>query len=125
MQFLEIALILDLHEELIDQFGGSFGCRDRGLLESALAYPQLLHAIGMERDKYVLAAAYGYHLINNHPFIDGNKRIGALAMLTFLRINGVLIRIGHEKLYDLAMRMARSEIDEHSIAVELEQLVSN
>ena len=125
MNFLDVDVIIDLHEKLIDQFGGRSGIRDQGLLDSALSYPQLLYAIGMERDKYVLAAAYGYHLIKNHPFVDGNKRIGTLAMLTFLRINGISILIGPETLYDLAVRIALSRIDEQVVALELIRLNNN
>src|SRR5579872_5169321 len=104
MQFLSVTLILDLHKMLIDRFGGIKGVRDRGLLESALAYPELLYSIAMERDVYVLGAAYGYHLIHNHAFVDGNKRIGVLAMLTFLRNNGITVRPSKDELYALAMK---------------------
>lgn len=116
MQFISYSLVVDLQKVLIAQFGGLGGIRDKRLLESALAYPQLLYSIQGERDIYVVAASYLYHLIQNHPFIDGNKRIGTLAMLTFLRINGELIHIPKNELYRLAMRVATSKINEKKIA---------
>lgn len=125
MQFLSVDLVIDLHRMLINQFGGMYGIRDKHLLESAMAYPQMLYTIGMEQDIYVLAAGYCYHIINNHPFIDGNKRIGTLAMLTFLKINKQDIYIPKSKLYDLAMMVATSKINEKKIAVTLKKYSKN
>lgn len=115
MQFLSSALTIELHKGLITQFGGLNGVRDKGLLESALAYPQLLHSIGGEKDPYVLAAAYCYHLVANHPFLDGNKRIGALAMMTFLRINNVPCYLPKDELYRIAFGVATSKMSETAI----------
>lgn len=95
---------------------GLHGIRDEGLLESALAYPKLLYAIQMERDIYLLAASYALHVINNHAFIDGNKRIGVLAMLIFLKLNDIQIQIPNNALYTLAMKIAQSKITEKEIA---------
>jgi death-on-curing protein len=120
-QFLSIDLVIDLHKMLIRQFGGLHGIRDKKLLESAMAYPQLLHTIGMEQDIYLLAAAYLYHLINNHAFIDENKRIGTLAALTFLKINGKRLYIPKSELYELAIKTATSKIDEKEIAKVLKK----
>ncbi len=116
MQFLSTSIVIYLHKDLNVQFGGLIGIRDKRLLESALAYPQLLCSIGTEQDLYILAAAYCYHLIANHPFVDGNKRIGALAMLVFLRINGVLCRPSKDELYNFAIGCATSQISEEKIA---------
>lgn len=73
----------------------------------------------MERDFYNLAASYAYHLILRHPFIDGNKPIGILAMLTFLSINGLKIRIPENELYSLGMKIATSKIKEKEIVAIL------
>lgn len=115
MQFLSTALTIELHKGLISEFGGLNGVRDKGLLESALAYPQLLYSIGMERDPYVLAAAYCYHLVANHPFLDGNKRIGALAMMTFLRVNEAPCHLPKDELYRIAFGVATSKMSESAI----------
>lgn len=87
--YLEIEQVLELHGALIERFGGSHGVRDSGALESALAQPRMTFG-GQElypelADK---AAALGFSLIKNHPFVDGNKRIGHAAMVAFLRLNG-------------------------------------
>lgn len=90
IQFLSVDDALQLHADTISRDGGSPGVRDRGLLESALMMPcqqfggQWLHP-GLAE----MAAAYLFHLTSNHAFVDGNKRIGALAALVFLRANGV------------------------------------
>ena len=87
--FLTQEEVLCAHETQIARYGGSSGIRDLGLLESALAMPQAsfgetyLHA-----DHYEMAAAYLFHIVSNHPFVDGNKRTGMVAALTFLDING-------------------------------------
>jgi death-on-curing protein len=119
MIFLSIAIIEILHAKLITKFGGINGIRDVGLLESALAYPQMLHQMAEEQDIHKIAAAYIFHLIKNHSFIDGNKRIAVLAMLTFLQLNNTLIEIPDQDLYELAIKAADSSINESDIAFEL------
>jgi len=114
--FLEIDDVIKLHKALIVKFGGLAGLRDRNLLESALVYPQLLFSMKKEQDIYILGGAYCYHLIANHPFVDGNKRIGVLAMLTFFKMNGFDLHIENDKLYDFAMDIAMSKIAEDRVA---------
>ena len=93
-EFLQIADILEIHQTLIDLFGGMPGIRDEGLLESALSQPQatffgeLLHPTIHEQ-----AAAYLYHIAKNHPFLDGNKRTAYGAMETFLRLEWLQHRL--------------------------------
>jgi len=83
-QFLKLQRVLQIHESQIESFGGSSGIRDLGLLKSALAMPQAsfggtyLHA-----DLYEMAAAYLFHIVSNHPFLDGNKRTGTAVALFF------------------------------------------
>ncbi|MFN9295232.1 MAG: type II toxin-antitoxin system death-on-curing family toxin [Planctomyces sp.] len=86
--FLEIDHTIQLHRSLIENYGGVEGIRDVGLLHSALAMPQA--SFGGEflhRDLFEMAAAYLYHIVQNHPFIDGNKRTGAAAAIIFLSMN--------------------------------------
>jgi len=89
MRYLTLREVLELHELVASRSGGGFGVRDLGLLESALAQPR--QSIGRQ-DLYpgVLkkAAALGYFIIANHPFVDGNKRVGHAAMEVFLLLNG-------------------------------------
>lgn len=121
MQFLSISDVIFLQKELIAKFGGLHGIRDQRLLESALEYPRMLYAIALERDPFCIAAAYACHIIGNHPFLDGNKRIGTLAMLIFLRMNGAEVHIPKSSLYKLAMAIAQSKIDEEAVAEILRQ----
>ena len=79
--------VLALHERLLADFGGSAGLRDEGLLDSALARPENLFAYDTPT-VFDLAASYAFGLVKNHPFIDGNKRVGFAAALVFLEING-------------------------------------
>ena len=123
MYFLEIDDVILLQKGLIAKFGGLGGLRDKNLLESALAYPQILSSMTMEQDMYVLGGAYCYHLITNHAFIDGNKRIGVLAMLTFFKMNNFDVHIEKDKLYDFAMDIAMSKISEDAVAKILKIIV--
>lgn len=86
--FLDIDHAMRLHRSLIEAYGGSEGIRDVGLLHSALAVPRA--SFGGEflhQDLFEMAAAYLYHIVQNHPFIDGNKRTGAAAAIIFLSMN--------------------------------------
>jgi death on curing protein len=83
--------LIALHEVLVSEFGGETGIRDEGLLESALARPRNLLNYG-RADLFDLAAAYAYGLVKNHPFIDGNKRVGFMAGAIFLELNRIRFR---------------------------------
>lgn len=87
--WLPKALMLALHAASIARFGGSVGLRSEALLESALARPRQLYAYGEAPTFADLAAAYGVGLVKNHPFVDGNKRTGLLAIRAFLFRNGI------------------------------------
>jgi death on curing protein len=115
--FLSLADILLVHEDQIDLYGGAPGVRDLGLLDSALAQPQatfggsLLHS-----DFFELAAAYLFHIVQNHPFIDGNKRTGAAAALLFLDLNGIEIDAPKGSLYDLTLSVATGQAGKAEVA---------
>lgn len=85
--WIDPVVIRAIHEEQLTEHGGAIGTRDAGLLESALARPQQLAAHG-DPDAAALAAAYGYGLAKNHPFVDGNKRTAFVAVELFLMLNG-------------------------------------
>jgi death-on-curing protein len=114
IHFLTLEEVLKLYLLSMRRYGGLAGIRDRGLLESAIYQVKMLYQYE-KSDIYTLGAAYSYYLIKNHPFIDGNKRIGALASLTFLEKNGVTVTFKKEEsLYSLIMDIASSKcsIDE-------------
>src|SRR5208282_801834 len=87
-EWLDIDIVLDFHAEQLSLFGGADGIRDRGLLESALARPINKFAYG-ETDLAALAAAYGFGIAKNHPFVDGNKRTALASIIVFLGLNGL------------------------------------
>lgn len=108
------ALLL-LHAESLAEHGGAAGLRDEGLLESALARPLNLAAYG-EPDTAELAAAYGFGLAKNHPFVDGNKRAAFLAVGLFLALNGYRLDAAQGDATLAMFAMAAGEIDERAFA---------
>lgn len=114
--YLSLEEILLLQKMEIDRFGGSHGVRDKGLLISAIGQAELfLFDEPVYKHAYEIAAVYVYHIIKNHPFIDGNKRIGVLVAITFLRINNLNIHTNNKELYDLAIDIASSRIDKQTV----------
>ena len=108
--FLTREDVLIIHADMILRYGGVPGIRDDGLLDSALAMPsagfgeQLLHS-----DVPSMAAAYLFHLVTNHPFIDGNKRVGAMAAYVFLDLNGFDLTATEDDFEAQVWRVARGE----------------
>lgn len=96
IQYLSIDEVLVLHEKLVSEFGGHQGLRDAGALESALMRPQLGYYDTLEQQAAVLIES----LANNHPFIDGNKRIAFFATDIFLRLNGYFLNCDSQKTYN-------------------------
>ena len=91
--FLNLADVLRIHADQIQRYGGRNGVRDFGLLESALAMPRAsFGGEWLHRDTYEMAAAYGFHLCRNHPFIEGNKRTGLASALVFLELNVIYVQ---------------------------------
>lgn len=117
MVFLTLDDIIESHQNQIETYGGSHGIRDIGLLESAIAQPeasfggQYLHA-----DIFQMAAAYIYHLVMNHPFVDGNKRVGLEAALIFLEINNENLSASDEELVDLVLKTTAGQVGKREIA---------
>jgi len=109
------AVIRAVHEEQLAEHGGPVGLRDEGLLASALARPQQLAAYG-EPDAAALAAAYGFGLARNHPFLDGNKRTAFVAAELFLRLNGWSLSAEDADCVLTMLSLAAGDIDEASFA---------
>ncbi|MEQ1545909.1 type II toxin-antitoxin system death-on-curing family toxin [Methyloglobulus sp.] len=107
--------VLAMHEEQLSEHGGGIGVRDHGLLESALMRPQQLAHYG-NADIAHLAAAYGFGLAKNHPFIDGNKRVAFAVTETFLVLNGVMLTATDEDCVTTMLQLAAGEIDENQFA---------
>lgn len=115
--FLGVDDVLEIHRDQIEKYGGSPGLRDEGLLRSAVAMP----SSGMAGEFFhptlhEMAAAYLYHLAQNHPFIDGNKRVAAVAAFVFLFINGVELTCTEDAYEALVRRAASGEATKREIA---------
>lgn len=116
-KFLTFDQVLSLHKLQIDQFGGSHGVKDEGLLLSALAQPE--SGFGEEyfhRDLFEMAAAYLFHLVKNHAFHDGNKRIAALTAAVFLQVNGFMVTADEDEFEKLVLDAAQSLVTKEQIA---------
>ena len=116
MKTLSKNQVTALHSALIREFGGIDGIRDEGLLESALAAPfQTFGGEPVYPSLQAKAAQLGFGLIRNHPFVDGNKRIGAHTMLVFLAVNGIELRYEQQELIDIVLSVAAGQIDRQGL----------
>jgi death-on-curing protein len=120
--FLTLDEVVRIHRDQLDRYGGLAGIRDLGLLQSALAMPsagfgdQYAH-----EDLWTMAAAYVFHLVQNHPFVDGNKRVGLVAALVFLALNGWWVEADPDELAALVWGIARGEVGKARMGEYLRQ----
>lgn len=123
--FLSLEEVLELHADQIRHFGGTAGLRDRGALESAIAIPaatfggEFLHT-----DLFEMAAAYAFHIAQNQPFLDGNKRAGLNACLVFLLLNGWDVTDPQGALSDAMLAFAVGSLDKVGFAGVLRSLAT-
>ena len=121
--FLTLAEAIEIHTDQIHRYGGQSGVRDLGLLASALAQPEASFAgEWLHGDIYEMAAAYAYHLCQNHPFADGNKRTVLTTALVFLELNGISILDPRGRLENAMIRMASGEMNKENFAKVLRKL---
>ena len=116
-KFLTLDQVVALHKMQIDQFGGSHGVKDEGLLLSALGQPE--SGFGgqyFHKDLFAMAAAYLFHLVKNHAFNDGNKRIAALTPAVFLQVNGFMVSADEDEFEKLILDAAQSLVTKEQIA---------
>jgi death-on-curing protein len=116
--WIDPSVILAVHEEQLAEHGGGAGVRDAGLMESALAKPVNLAPYG-DPDAADLAAAYGFGLARNHPFVDGNKRTAFVAVELFLVLNGWLLVASDADCVLTMLAVAAGDIDEPTFAAWL------
>lgn len=110
MRFLSVEEVLEIHASQLARFGGGSGVRSPDLLESAVAQAEATFASEyLHADVFEMAAAYLFHIVQNHPFVDGNKRAGLLSALVFLDLNGKTIRFPDERLYEVTIAVANGE----------------
>jgi death-on-curing protein len=116
-RFLTLEEVIEIQADQIERYGGSPGTRDKDLLQSAMAMPEsgfgehYLHV-----DLFEMAAAYLFHLVKNHPFVDGNKRVGAMAAFTFLKLNGLTLTAGNMEFESVVLSVAQGKMGKAGIA---------
>ena len=113
--WIDGTVIRAVHDEQLAEHGGAEGLRDLGLLESALARPPQLAAYG-EPDTAALAAAYGFGLARNHPFVDGNKRTAFVAVELFLMLNGTTLTANDVECVLTMLDLAAGHLTEPAFA---------
>jgi death on curing protein len=121
--WIDESVILAVHEEQLAEHGGAAGVRDAGLMQSALARPRNLAHYGTP-DAAELAAAYGFGLARNHPFVDGNKRSAFVAVELFLHLNGWRLDANDADCVLVMLQLAAGEIDEPTFTAWLRERIA-
>lgn len=122
MKYLTVADVLLLHNLAIDNFGGSHGLRDLGLLESAVMRPQVtFDGEDLYKTLFEKAAALAHSLLMNHQFVDGNKRTAMFSVMTFLELNGYLFIAEQKEVVDYALYIENSQPEIEELATWLEE----
>jgi death-on-curing protein len=120
--FLTLEDVLALHDELIQRYGGAPGLRDAGLLEAALAMPQAgFGGQYFHEFPHEMGAAYLFHLVRNHAFIDGNKRVALACTILFFKINRVPYSITEEEAVELTLAAASGKMDKGAVTAFFRQ----
>ena len=118
--WIDKSVVIAIHRRQLAEHGGRDGIRDKGLLESALFRPKNQRTYS-NPTMFDLAAAYGYGIAKNHPFIDGNKRTSYVVMRTFLKLNSYDIQASATEKYETWMRLANNQINEAELANWIEE----
>lgn len=117
IKFLNKEIMLNFHQDQLERYGGKSGIRDEELLESALAQPQAsFRGEYVHKNLLQMASAYDFHLCQNHPFYDGNKRTALIAMYTFLYVNGYQIKADKKSLFAIMMDLASGKVKKEELA---------
>ena len=115
--FLTLDELLAIHFDQVERYGGSHGLRDIGLLQSAAAMPSsTFSGEFLHHDVAGMAAAYLFHIVSNHPFIDGNKRVGAAAAIVFLAMNDTGMDAPEDEFEALVLAVAKGEASKGTVA---------
>lgn len=123
-RYLSTEQLLWLHRRLLHAFGGGSGLRDHGGLESATARPQATFGgEDLYPDVAAKAAALMHSLVMNHPFVDGNKRVGAMAAELFLAVNGHRLEASDDALLALTLSVSRGELSAEALAIWIRQRI--
>ena len=120
-KWLNKQIVLAIHNQQIVEHGGSPGLLNPGLLESSLASPLNIYNYEENSSVFDLAAAYGFSLVKNHAFFDGNKRVAFMSMFVFLKINGFLLEAPEEEATLFMLNLAESKESQQSLTQWLEK----
>ena len=116
-RFIPNRIVATIHSDLLQRYGGRPGLRDPGLLDSALAQPKI--TVGgkfVHKTLFDKAAAYGFHVCKNHPFVDGNKRVAFVLMDIFLQKNGWEVTSNEEEAYSMMISLASSKLSKAQLS---------
>jgi death-on-curing protein len=120
MRYLTLGEVLEIYGSVLEQSGGTYGVRDLGALQSALAQPRMTFG---DQDLYPTvvekAATLGFSIVQNHPFVDGNKRAGHAAMEVFLLLNGYEIDAGVDEQERIVLGVAKGDLDREALTTWL------
>jgi death-on-curing protein len=120
--FLTLDEVIALHADQIERCGGRPGIRDLGLLQSALGTPSAtFEGRFLHEDLHEMAAAHLFHIVRNHPFVDGNKRVGLMVLLAFLGLNSRRLDANAQEVEDLVLGIARGRASKAEAAVLVQQ----
>ncbi len=121
--FLTLAEIIEIHNNQINLYGGRPGVRDLGLLQSAVAQPEASFAgEWLHEDVFAIAAAYAFHICQNHPFVDGNKRTALASALVFLEMNGISLEDPRQELLQAMLNLIKGKLSKQQFAEVLRNL---
>ena len=124
--YISIDQVEALYESQIEAYGGLGGIRDRGALESAVARPAMTFGgEDLYPDVAAKAATLMHSLVMNHPFVDGNKRVGAQAAIVFILVNESDLNVSSDELVSMTLAVARGEVDAESLAIWFRQRISS
>lgn len=121
--FLTLAEVVEIHTDQIQRYGGADGVRDINLLSSAIAMPYASFSGSfLHTDIYEMSAAYAFHISQNQPFVDGNKRTALASALVFLELNGISITDPKGQLYNVMISLASGNLSKSGLAEVLKRL---
>ena len=120
VQFLTLVEVIEIHKDQIALYGGGSGMRDIRLLESAIAMPcQTFGNSYLHKDLFEMASAYAYHISENQPFVDGNKRVGLASALVFLELNGISLNDANGRLLEAIRKVSTGKMDKQALSAVL------
>lgn len=114
--FLTLGEVIEIHRDQIERYGGMPGLRDSRLLQSALAMPAATFGGRyLHESLHEMAAAYLFHVVQNHPFVDGNKRTGVVSAMIFMSLNGQKFGAGEQELETIVLEVAQGNVGKDAL----------